>query len=317
LIAALAELDSRRLYLAQGCSSLFTYCTQVLHLSEHAAYGRIEAARTARKWPVVIELIGSGSIHLTALTLLSRHLTTENYRDLLAAAQHKTKREIEGLVAALRPQPAVPSTVCKLPETRPVASTSDAPPPTAFRGTEPEPAQAIDAPTPALAFPARPAHVTPLAPERYEVQFTATRETFDKLRQAQDLLRHRVPSGDIAAIIDRALTALVTELKRTKHAATDRPRTGRPGVIHGRHIAAHVKREVWARDGGQCAFVGATDRCTERGFLEYHHVVPFADGGASTAGNIELRCRAHNAYEAERWFGVSQESLLRESRATY
>ncbi len=54
LIAALGELDARRLYLAEGCSSLFTYCTQVLHLSEHAAYGRIEAARAARKWPVVL-----------------------------------------------------------------------------------------------------------------------------------------------------------------------------------------------------------------------------------------------------------------------
>lgn len=57
LIAALAELDARRLYLAEWCSSLFTYCTQILHLSEHAAYGRIEAARAARKWPVIIELL--------------------------------------------------------------------------------------------------------------------------------------------------------------------------------------------------------------------------------------------------------------------
>jgi hypothetical protein len=49
LIAGLAELDARRLYLGEGCPSLFAYCTQVLHLSEHAAYGRIEAARTARR----------------------------------------------------------------------------------------------------------------------------------------------------------------------------------------------------------------------------------------------------------------------------
>jgi len=43
LLALLAEVDARRLYLGQGCSSLFSYCTQVLHLSEHAAYHRIEA----------------------------------------------------------------------------------------------------------------------------------------------------------------------------------------------------------------------------------------------------------------------------------
>ena len=73
LIAALGELDVRRLYLAEGWSSLFTYCTQVLHLSEHAAYGRIEAARAARKWPIVLELLAEGSLHLTAIALLGRH----------------------------------------------------------------------------------------------------------------------------------------------------------------------------------------------------------------------------------------------------
>src|SRR6478672_5736959 len=62
LIASLAEVDARRLYLGEGCSSLFTYCTQVLHLSEHAAYGRIEAARTARRFPIVLQLLADGAI---------------------------------------------------------------------------------------------------------------------------------------------------------------------------------------------------------------------------------------------------------------
>ena len=37
--------------------------------------------------------------------------------------------------------------------------------------------------------------------------------------------------------------------------------------------------------------------------LEFHHVVPYAEGGETTASNIELRCRRHNRFEAERWFG--------------
>ena len=73
LIALLAQLDERRLYLGEGCSSLFTYCTQVLHLPEHAAYGRIEAARAARKFPVVLDLLANGSLTLTAVTLLAAH----------------------------------------------------------------------------------------------------------------------------------------------------------------------------------------------------------------------------------------------------
>src|SRR4030095_8328371 len=67
LIAARGELDARRLYLGEGCSSLFAYCTQVLHLSEHAAYLRIEAARAARKWPTILELLAGGALHLTAI----------------------------------------------------------------------------------------------------------------------------------------------------------------------------------------------------------------------------------------------------------
>lgn len=57
LVAALAEFDARRLYLGEGCSSMFTYCTSMLHLSEHAAYSRIEAARAGRRFPLVLELL--------------------------------------------------------------------------------------------------------------------------------------------------------------------------------------------------------------------------------------------------------------------
>jgi len=75
-------------------------------------------------------------------------------------------------------------------------------------------------------------------------------------------------------------------------------------VRDSRHIPAAVKREVWKRDSGRCAFVGTLGRCTEEAFLEFHHVIPFAEGGAATTTNIELRCRAHNAYEAQQHFGL-------------
>src|SRR3970040_320071 len=93
LIAHLAELDARRLYLAEGCSSLFTYCTQVLHLSEHAAYGRIEAARAARRVPVILERLEDGSVTLTTVGLLAGHLSEENHRELLDTARHQSKRQ--------------------------------------------------------------------------------------------------------------------------------------------------------------------------------------------------------------------------------
>lgn len=316
LIASLAELDVRRLYLGEGFRSLFTYCTQCLHLSEHAAYNRIEAARVVRKWPAILERLCDGSLTLTTVSLLARHLTEENHRAVFEAARHKSKREVEELVAGLQPRPDVPATVRKLP-----ALTATAPPAQSMLTTvEDAPTAAARLAGPdsltvpasdsvpaviAAALPAapRPAIVAPLAPERYKVQFTISRQTHDKLRQAQDLMRHTVPNGDPAAIFDRALTLLVEHLERTKLASAKRPRVPGAVVEQSRHIPSAVKRAVWRRDGGRCAFLGAEGRCTERGFLEFHHVVPYASGGAATEENISLRCRSHNQHEAEQVFG--------------
>ncbi len=145
--------------------------------------------------------------------------------------------------------------------------------------------------------------VRPLAPSRYKVQFTASSETYQKLRQAQDLLRHVHATGDIATVIDRALTLLIADLQRRRLGATDGPRTCRAASPRSRRIPATVRRAVWARDEGQCAFMGREGRCAERGFLEFHHVVPYAAGGPASVDNVQLRCRAHNAHEAREYFG--------------
>ena len=317
IVAMLAEFEARRLYLPAGCSSLFTYCTQVLLLSEHAAYHRIEAARAGRRYPTIFERLASAELTLTTVTLLAPHLTEANHRALLDAARYGSKRDVEHLVAALKPQADVPSVIRRLPPTRSVSL----PPALGEQATVPSSAGAsageVPAPVPlpaaSVATPSR-AVVTPLAPERYKIQLTISRETHDKLRRAQDLLRHLVPSGDPAAIVDRALTLLVADLEKRKlgavgshadegEAQRKRLREPRRRALHSRHIPAAVRRSVSARDGGQCAFVGTAGRCTERGMLELHHLVPFADGGPATAENLELRCRRHNQYEAERWFG--------------
>src|SRR5262249_2538534 len=111
-----------------------------------------------------------------------------------------------------------------------------------------------------------------------------------------------VPNGDIAEIFDRALTVLLREVERRKLARTDRTGDVRIANVKSRHVPAAVKREVWARDEGQCSFVGPGGRCQERGFLEFHHVIPFAEGGETSATNLQLRCRAHNAHEAREYF---------------
>ena len=140
--------------------------------------------------------------------------------------------------------------------------------------------------------------VTPLAPERYRVQFTVGEATHEKLRRVQDLLRREIPDGDPGAIFDRALTLLLEDVARKKVALTSQPRNGRAAATRSRHIPARVKRAVWLRDGGRCAFVASAGRrCNERAFLEFHHREPYAIGGEATVANISLRCRQHKHYE--------------------
>ncbi len=293
LVAHLAELDTRDIHLREGYPSLFVYCRDVLGLSEHEAYNRIDAARAARRFPVILDLLAEGAINLTTVRLLAPHLTPDNYLGALDSARGKKKAEVEEIVARLAPRPDVAPLLRKLPAPRPAL------PPPAVPGEVPAPV----APPLPINSSAPPA-ATPLSPDRYRVQFTIGTETLEKLRLAKDLLRHAIPSGNDALILDRALTALLTELAKKKFAATDHPRPSQGTAPGSRHVPADVRRAVWRRDRGRCAFVGTEGhRCGERAFLEFHHVQPHAAGGEATVANTQLRCRRHNDHEAKVYFG--------------
>ena len=326
LIVYLGEFDARRLYEGAGYSSTFKYCMEVLHLSEDATFNRLELAHAAREHPVILDMLVAGSLSPTTARLLSRHLTRDNHEALLAAASGKSKQGVEKLLAERFPQPDVPPSVRKLrpPKRNPLPITPSA----LTDPTPPTPALAVSPPSgsgsedPVLSPPAHGSEVQasavvpapvprpvvrPLAAERYEIRFTAGADTCEKLRRAQDLLGHALPSGDLAQVFDRALTLLVEDLERKKFAATERPRTSRGQSEDSRNIPAAVRRAVAARDRGCCAFVAASGRrCNARRFVEFHHLAPHGVGGKPTVDNIQLRCRAHNRYEAELFYGPSR-----------
>jgi hypothetical protein len=294
LIAHLAELDTRDVHLKEGYGSLYVYCRDALGLSEWEAYNRIEVARAVRRFPVILEMLTDGSLNLTAARLLAPHLTPDNHREVLDAARGRKKPEVEQLVAKLSPRPDVPVSIRRLPTPVPDPRLLTA----AFRESPPMATAAVS--------PSQlpPGVAEPLSPDRYKLQLTITGGTLEKLRLAKDMLGHAIPSGDDSAVLDRALTVLLTELARKKFADTSAP--GRPrGTKQGaRYASAAVKRAVWVRDLGRCAFVGlGGHRCNERRFVEFHHVDPYALGGEATVDGLQLRCRRHNDYEGRLYFG--------------
>lgn len=302
LLAHMAEVDARRLYAPAGYASMHAYCVGELRLSEDAAGKRIQAARVGQKFPQVFEMLADGRLHLTGLNLLAPKLNAETAGELLAAATHKTKSEIEQLLAQRYPQTEALPLVCV------IAGSTLVPAQHAPAHVHAIPGQhaghAVGARTeraPAHVT-AAPARVTPTAPERYTIQVTVSRETQEKLQQLRELLSHS--GGELADALDYALRAGVEKAEKRRFGATDTPRRPRASA-DARTIPADVRRAVYARDRGRCTFVaGDGHRCESRSHLQFDHIQPVARGGGSNADNLRLRCRTHNQYEAERVFGA-------------
>jgi len=230
---------------------------------------------------------------LIAATLL----TDLAQEEVLARATHKSKRQLEDLVAELAPKPDVPPTIRKRPKPKAPSESSKASDESREEPRKNEPT------TVGPAAPEKRPTVSPLSPARYQVNFTASAELRDKLERLEAL----IPGSDIASVIDVAVSEKLERLEAKRFGKTNRPRTKvedadtSPGV---RGIAAAVKRFVWERDGGQCTFVTPDGkRCPERHRLEYHHDKPYGRGGDRNANNLRLMCKCHNLYMAELDFG--------------
>ena len=334
LLAHIAEVDARRLYVPAGYASMHAYCVEELHISEEAAFKRIRAARAARRFPLLFGAVADGRLHLSAVCLLASHLTPENVGGLVATASHRGKSEIEEMLSRAFPlldasgladgtTPVLPALGSEYADGDRGAVVCQA-----VSGLEEgcdnqlAPGPVVNGLTrPGLAVDQR-SEVTSALAERIPLNLVVSRITRDKLRYAQTLLSHAVPSGDPAQVLDRALDVLITQLEKRKFGGRARQNGvrasegARARLEPRRAIPAHVRRAVWERDQGQCTFVGAAGhRCASRRFLEFDHVEPVARGGAASVDGIRLRCRAHNQHEAERAFGAEfMEGKRREAR---
>jgi hypothetical protein len=152
----------------------------------------------------------------------------------------------------------------------------------------------------------KPTPPIPLSPSLYKLTFTITERVRDKLQEAQDLLRHAIPNGELEQVFERALDLLIAERKKQRFGKTHKPRKHvlARATQRSRYIPRDVRRQVWDRCGGRCSFVTVDgERCTSRSFLEFHHIEPYGRGGLTTAENLSLVCKSHNALFAERDYG--------------
>jgi hypothetical protein len=286
LLAHLAEFDRRKLYGPLGCSSLFTYCTTRLRFSEESAYRRIHAARVSRKYPEALPMIADGRLQLSAIAALSVHLTDENHLDLLDRACG----ELYFAAPTGRGESAVETSTAAPPLASPRDETSGSP------GTT-------------CPCPSPPPRIDPVAPDRIRFSFTGDEALLRMVERTQAILWHKHPAGKLEDIFAEALDFLLDKKDPERRLEKKKRLKRKPPSIaadkESRHIPQWVKDEVWARDGGRCAFIPPDGkRCPEREGLEFDHVVPWALGGRShDPRNIRLLCRGHNQMMARRLFG--------------
>ncbi len=384
LVAHIGEADARRLYAREASPSMFAYCTERLHLSEAEAYLRIAAARAAREHPVLLEMLADGRLHLTAIAKLAPHLTPENREELLERATHQTKREIEELVAGCRAPSrrprADPEAAGDARHGRAFTALRGLDPsqplrPTALRcGPRASPTRAFaeaglarqlrpdavagdgahrhqDGPAgrhpvrPVAGLARRPAGRAPRLRPATASNSPPPPSSATSSSGSTALMRSSVPDGDLAAIIEQAVTEKLERLESRRFARTKASRKafppgstslsgrgpsptargGSPATAEGspaargtssrtRHIPAAIKRAVHERDGGRCSFVDEQGRrCTARDGLEYHHRHPFGHGGRHSVEGVSLLCQAHNLYLAEVDYG--REAMARHRRS--
>ena len=294
LLAHLAEAELRRLYAAAGYSSMLAYCVGHLRYSDAAAAKRIHAARIAHAHPVLFDMIADGRMSLATLVVLGPQLTPSHADELIPAASGKSRSELESLLAARAPRPEM------------FEWGTEAAPRTDDSGNLPAPGRLVPSFSPesgGIPVPLAAPNGTPLGDDRVALQVTVTRATQQKLQRAKELLGFNVPANDTAAVLDRALDALIVALEKQRFGRHTAHRAGR-GSSDARHINSTLREQVAERDGGRCTFVSnAGQRCPSRHALEYDHVVPLAQGGSTSAENLRLLCPGHNQYEADRRLG--------------
>ena len=270
VVAHVGEVELRRLYAQTACSSMFEYCRSILGLRENEAYLRITVARAAREHPVLLEMLRDGRLHLSGIARLAPHLTRQNADAVLKRACGKSHREIRELVAELEPRPDVAPSVRKLPQ-RPTPSSGGA---ALHLGTLQLGAPRVESDTiniasdavrpesdaaklgadaakhgsdaakleSKVAAPARPAIVEPLAPTRYQVRFTASAELRDKLERLQALMRSSVPDGDLARLIDIAVTEKLQRVEARRFRQDEGAPKGPCRYGHHPFLTAHPGR---------------------------------------------------------------------------
>lgn len=276
LLRVLQDIDDKRLFIDWGYSSLFDYCRQALKLSESQSYNFVAVSRRCLEVPALQQAIQSEQINLSRAKRILPVIDVGNAAQWIEKAATMDQRQLEREVAAENP------VVAERPSLKPSSATRFI----LHTGISEEIQADVEK---AMEILSRGSKVS--LEEAVGLAFKILLDKIDPLRK---LVRNqKVKAGaDLATSDERALAPKEAAIQQ----AAPTPASPRHSSTQ-RYIPAHLKREIYHRDGNQCRHLNPNKtRCTQRAFLEIHHVVPLADGGKTTLDNLITVCSGHHSY---------------------
>ncbi len=289
VVEHLAEADQREWHIRKGFAGLTNYCVARLKYSQEAAGKRVTAARLVRKYPLALQMLREGEVHLSGLLVLSPVLQADNYEERLKAAAGKTREQLELLVVGWKPKPLVETRVFEVKVDHRQALLEEM---VKARVEEPR------APAPELPRTPRP---RPLDPQHYKLQLCIDLESYEDLRWLQEHMRHSIPDGDAAKVIAKAIKELRKAVDKRRYGKTYKPKkqapaqlampTGETAKPAPRAPGRATRREVSERDGCQCTYVGDDGhRCESASWLQFDQIEEWARGGPTCQTTAAANC---------------------------
>ena len=299
----LKEVENRKLFLAQGYSSLFDYCVRVLSYSESGAVRRISSMRLLRDIPQVEEAIDSGKLNLSKLAQaqqffnqekkMGKTLDADEKKTILSQLETKSTRECETFFASLSPESPPKDRERVLTETlTEIKFVANA---TLMKKLN--------------RFKELNSHVqqNPSYQELFEYLVDFALKEKDPLSEKQlkegIFKKNSLPNQGLSPNegIDLAQTHTSAHHPSTPHHSNN------SSNHHPRMIPTALKRLIWSRDQGKCTFKSETTGkiCGSQFQVQIDHILPVGRGGKSTEDNLRLVCREHNIFLAKQVFGES------------
>ncbi len=282
---------------------MFYFLHRELGLSKGAAFYRKTAAELIQRFPEIGDALRDGRLCLTTIVELAKVITPENRHEILPRFFLVSKAEAKEVAVEMNPAEAAPHRDVVTSVRVPAAPLALELPARADPDHESVHPANLTTSKPAPPPPEPPVRVEPLTARESRVHFTASREFMKKLAAARDALSHSHPNAGIEQILEAGLDLLLDRHAKRKGIVKN-PRAVPPPSTDPKYVPAHVRREVWERDGGRCQFRMANGEiCGSTHQVEIDHVHPSAAGGASTVENCRLACKGHNQLAARRFFG--------------